>query len=262
MHRIRVIDIAFLLAALAFAIATAARAQSEPPTPTGAESATAATVVVQEDIIHGVVKSFVLEQLAAEADLDPDVRREINVRWQGDILLENPGIVEYQVRKLSNRPFRGPSVTRVEIVVDGELVRTIAVTVDCRLYRDIVVAARTLRRGEMLMADGAVDLEERDITQLRNGFYADFQDLEMLQTSRPIGAGDIVTHRHAEPVPVIHRGDQIVVQVTSTHMALETVGEAMQDGGIGEQIRVRNADSGKVLRGEILEAGLVRVRGL
>ena len=52
------------------------------------------------------------------------------------------------------------------------------------------------------------------------------------------------------------------MQVTSANMVLETVGEALQDGGIGEQIRIRNSDSGKVLRGQILEAGLVQVRGL
>ena len=61
---------------------------------------------------------------------------------------------------------------------------------------------------------------------------------------------------------MIHRGDQIVMLVKSANMTLQTVGEAMQDGGIGERIRVRNDASGKVLRGEILESGLVQVQGV
>ena len=259
MHRIRIIDVAFILASLAFAIVTAAQAQSEQA---GQSSAVATTIVVPEDIVHGVVASYVREQLAANASLDPEARLEIDVRWQGDILLETPGVVDYHVRKLSSRPFRGPTVTRVEILVDGDVARTLAITVDCRLFRDVAVTARTVRRGEMLSAHGAVSIEERDITQLKHGFYTHLEDLDMLQSSRPIGAGDVITHRHAEPVPVIHRGDQITRQARSRNMTMETNGEAMQDGGIGEQIRVRNTDSGKVIRGQILETGLVRVQGM
>jgi flagella basal body P-ring formation protein FlgA len=264
MSRIRPIDVAFVLAALAFAIVSAAGAQGQGESrPQNTQDTVAPqTIVIPQDIIRGVVANFVRDQLAASENVDPDARIEIDVRWKQDLLLETPGVVDYRVRKLSNRPFRGPTVTRMEISVDGELVRTMAVTVDTRIYRDVVVTSRTLRRGELLLEDGAVDLEERDVTLLKHGFYTSLEELELIQSSRPIGAGDIITHRHAEPVPVIHRGDQIVMLVKSANMTLQTVGEAMQDGGIGERIRVRNDASGKVIRGEILESGLVQVQGV
>ena len=266
MSRIRPLDVAFVLAALAFAIVTAASAQTGVQTGVRATAPEAqdllpTTVVVPQDIIRSVVTNYVREQLANDVNLDPDVRIEIDVRWKQDVLLEKPGVVDYHVRKLSNRPFRGPTVTRLEILVDDALVRTLAITVDTRLFRDVVVTARTLRRAELL-EEGAVEIEERDITQLKHGFYTSLEELELIQSSRPIGAGDVITHRHAEPVPVIHRGDEIVMLVRSTHMSLEAVGEALQDGGIGEKIRVRNGESGKVVRGQIIEPGLVEIQGL
>ena len=267
MSRIRPLDVAFVLAALAFAIVTAASAQTGVQTGVRATAPEAqdllpTTVVVPQDIIRSVVTNYVREQLANDVNLDPDVRIEIDVRWKQDVLLETPGVVDYHVRKLSNRPFRGPTVTRLEISVDDALVRTLAITVDTRLFRDVVVTARTLRRAELLLEEGAVEIEERDITQLKHGFYTSLEELELIQSSRPIGAGDVITHRHAEPVPVIHRGDEIVMLVRSTHMSLEAVGEALQDGGIGEKIRVRNGESGKVVRGHIIEPGLVETPGL
>ena len=262
MSRIRPLDVAFVLAALASAIVTAASAQTGVrPTAPEAQDLLPTTVVVPQDIIRSVVTNYVREQLANDVNLDPDVRIEIDVRWKQDVLLETPGVVDYHMRKLSNRPFRGPTVTRLEISVDDALVRTLAITVDTRLFRDVVVTARTLRRAELL-EEGAVEIEERDITQLKHGFYTSLEELELIQSSRPIGAGDVITHRHAEPVPVIHRGDEIVMLVRSTHMSLEAVGEALQDGGIGEKIRVRNGESGKVVRGQIIEPGLVEIQGL
>ncbi|MED5414874.1 MAG: flagellar basal body P-ring formation chaperone FlgA [Candidatus Latescibacterota bacterium] len=262
MSRIRPLDVAFVLAALAFAIVTAASAQTGVrATAPEAQDLLPTTVVVPQDIIRSVVTNYVREQLANDVNLDPDVRIEIDVRWKQDVLLETPGVVDYHMRKLSNRPFRGPTVTRLEISVDDALVRTLAITVDTRLFRDVVVTARTLRRAELL-EEGAVEIEERDITQLKHGFYTSLEELELIQSSRPIGAGDVITHRHAEPVPVIHRGDEIVMLVRSTHMSLEAVGEALQDGGIGEKIRVRNGESGKVVRGQIIEPGLVEIQGL
>jgi len=73
--------------------------------------------------------------------------------------------------------------------------------------------------------------------------------------------GQTVSHRHVQPVPVVHRGDDISMAVTTGTMSLLATGIALQDGGIGERIRVRNIESGKVVFGEILDAGTIRITG-
>jgi flagella basal body P-ring formation protein FlgA len=168
--------------------------------------------------------------------------------------------VEFEIRRLSSRPFRGPTVVRLELYVDGQLDRAMTVTVDCRYFRDVVVTTRAVRRGSLLESDAFV-VEERDITALKHGWFDALEDLNDLQSARPIGVGEIVSHRHVEPIPVVHRGDDITMAVTTNNMSLEATGIALQDGGVGERIRVRNLDSGKIVYGRVVDASTVRISG-
>ena len=175
----------------------------------------------------------------------------------GDLLLDRAGQVEYRVRPLSSRPFRGPSVVRVDVVQGEEVVKAITLTVDTRIYRPVLVTSRALRRGTPLDGD-MLELIERDISKLRHGHYSDLSELEGMQTRRPVGYGDVLTERHVQPVPIIHRGDEVSLTVVSANMQLSVRGTALQDGGLGSRIRVKNADSGKVVSGVIVDAGTVR----
>ena len=72
-------------------------------------------------------------------------------------------------------------------------------------------------------------------------------------------AGNVLTRNHVEFIPVIHRGDEVVLVARSNMLAVSARGEAMQEGGIGERIRVKNSDSGKVVYGQIVDASTIRV---
>ncbi|MEE2657229.1 MAG: flagellar basal body P-ring formation chaperone FlgA [Candidatus Latescibacterota bacterium] len=218
--------------------------------------------VISEGLIHSVVEAHVLGRLEEEADSEKrgEIRYQVRTRWQGDILLDEPGRVQFDIHQLTSRPLRGPSVLRVDIQVDGRVEHTITLTADCRLYQDVVVTTRTMRRGGSFAQD-VIEIAERDVTSQRHGFYTSLHQLEGMRSSRPIGLGDVVTHRHAQPIPIVHRGDAVAMLVRSQNMVLTTEGVALQDGGIGEKIRVRNADSGKVVYGEIADAGTVQIGG-
>ena len=250
----RRIDIACYLAALAFATVSAAGAQ--------AASEPALMGAVPEDLVRSIIETWTREQIevAGSEDDDGSTRYEVSARWQGDILLDTPGEVDFKVRSLSSRPFRGPTVVRFELHVDGDLARSMTVTVDCRSYREVVVTTRAIRRGTLLDTDALI-VEERDITSLKHGSFDALGDLTQLQAARPIGAGQVVSHRHVAPVPVVHRGDDIDMSVTTGTMSLVATGVAMEDGGVGERIRVRNLDSGKVVYGVIVDSSTIRISG-
>ena len=217
----------------------------------------AALNVVTESAIHQAAQAFVQAELAGK--VDPQEHIEIHARWQGDIALDREGATEVKIRRISSRPFRGPTVVRAEILVDGETQRTLTLTVDTRFNRKVLVTTRSLRREQSFSSD-MVEWVERDITDLEDGFFTDFAELADLQVKRPIGFDRILTHRHVEKIPVVRRGDEVVLVVATSHLRISTQGMALQDGAVGKRIRVRNQDSGKVVQGEILDRQTVRVR--
>ena len=218
--------------------------------------------VLTEEAVRNAVEDYVQARLERDSEDGAKVqgRVEIKPRWQGDILFEQPaaGRFELRVAPLSDKPLRGPTLVRVEISQGNTMLRALTVTVDTRFYREVVVMTRTVRRGKLLTQD-MVELSERDVTNLKYGYFTTFEDLVGLKASRPVGAGDIVSRNHVKPIPLVHRGDEIVMTVVSKHMQLVTSGLALQDGGAGERIRVKNRDSGKIVSGRVEEDGTVRI---
>ena len=109
------------------------------------------------------------------------------------------------------------------------------------------------------MALVGCELSERDVTQVRGAYFSDMLSLEGMQARRTLSIGDIITDGHVEKVPVVRRGDAIRLVARAGRMSMSAAGEAMQDGGIGDRIRVKNSDSGKVVYGHVLEDGAIQV---
>ncbi len=229
---------------------------------TGTDSLPHILNVLTEETVRNAVQEYVNARVESERadDIAEQERVEVRPRWQGDILFDEvaAGPFDLKVAPLSDKPFRGPTLVRVEISQGHTMLRALTVTVDTRFYRPVVVTSRTVRRGGQLTPD-MVELAERDITSLKHGYFTAYEELAQLQVSRPIGAGDIVSRSHVKPIPLVHRGDEIVMSVVSRYMQLATFGLALQDGAEGERIRVKNKESGKILYGFVNEDGSVRI---
>jgi len=210
--------------------------------------------VVSESAIHQAVERHVRAALSRQNHAQD--RCEIHPRWKGDVVLEEAGPVEIAVKPLSARPLRGAGMVRVELRVKGQTCRTLTVTVDTRLYRRVLVASRALRRGEELGPE-AVELDEREVTMMRDGVFTDPAQVADMQTKRPLNAGAMLTALHCQGVPLVRQGEMVELVVVGGGMELSTRGVALQDAGAGALVRVRNEKSGKVLRGEVLTAGVV-----
>jgi flagella basal body P-ring formation protein FlgA len=119
----------------------------------------------------------------------------------------------------------------------------------------VAVAAAPVAANQPL-EDAQITVERRDISSVADPISKPEQAVG--QTSRRmLRAGDILrTSQLAAPV-LVKRGDQVAMIARRDGIEVSTSGEALDAGGRGATVRVRNGASGQVVRMRVLGAGSV-----
>ncbi|MCF7707920.1 MAG: flagellar basal body P-ring formation chaperone FlgA [Verrucomicrobia bacterium] len=167
---------------------------------------------------------------------------------------------EYQV-KLLDMPASGISayfMVRFEIVVAGEAVGDWNQILQAKVWRDVYVTANQVRRSEWL---SRVELasEKRDILDLRDVIVELPDQPEMYEFSMSVRAGSPLTPRMLKLRPLIKRGEMVEAVVDNGTLQISLKVQALEDGAIGQAVRVRNLRSQKELYGEVKDENTVLV---
>lgn len=122
----------------------------------------------------------------------------------------------------------------------------------------VVVAKQNLMAGQALEA-GAFTVETRIISGNPNNYFLQSDGLEFSELLRDIKAGEPIRQRDLRKALLIRRNH--LVQFTLSNapgLQVSLQLQAMDDGRIGDQIRLKNPDSGRVLTGLVVGRNLVR----
>jgi flagella basal body P-ring formation protein FlgA len=76
---------------------------------------------------------------------------------------------------------------------------------------------------------------------------------------RPIQAGNVILSRMIEIPPLVTKGDRVLIKAESDEIRITTMGEVLEDGRSGDQVRVININSGKEISAKVTGPGLVEV---
>jgi flagella basal body P-ring formation protein FlgA len=209
-------------------------------------------------------------QLLSQSQVEQTLRRYVlaNGPWKAD---------QVEVKALAYKPLPlragsvalrvvkhgriiGPGVQTFLIAVDvaGKEETQLWVRSDIKIYDNVVVSTRPLAQKEMI-APADVRLDWREIGGGAPRPYTRIEEVLGKQISRSTAANEVLTVAQAEPPQVMRYGSAIVLVYESAHLRVETSGEALQAGKVGETIKVKNPASGKLLQGTIVDGKTVRV---
>ena len=151
-------------------------------------------------------------------------------------------------------------VGRVTVRVQCEGARpwTVFVPAQVRLFRPVVVTNRPLQRQVVISASD-VTLAERDVGLLTQGFLTDLEQAIGNKLARAVVADQALAPGFLLQAEVVAKGDQVVIVARTAGVAVRMPGEALSDGAQGQQIRVRNVASGRVIRARVTGPGQVEV---
>ncbi|WP_018717342.1 flagellar basal body P-ring formation chaperone FlgA [Arhodomonas aquaeolei] len=123
---------------------------------------------------------------------------------------------------------------------------------------EVVVAARPVPRGSRLDAED-LRTARRTTTRLRGEYYTDPEGLIGLQTQRSLQPGTVIDAGQLTRPTLVRRGDTLLIQAGNGPVKVSMQGRALEDGTRGERIRARNLSSERVVEGEVVARGRMRV---
>ena len=119
-------------------------------------------------------------------------------------------------------------------------------TANVELEAPVLVTAKTLARGAPISAMD-VRIERRPVASVRGEPIRALDADIALAARRPLSPGTVLTTVLVERVPAVSRGDAVTIIATAGAVMIRTQGEALQKGYIGEQVRVKNRRSGRMI---------------
>lgn len=155
---------------------------------------------------------------------------------------------------------RTRGATTVAVNCPGPSPWTLFVPAIIRQEFVVISAAQNLDRGKTLTVTD-LRLEKRLLTEPPPGAIQETESLLGQVTQRALAAGTVFTRSIVKPRQIVRRGQAVTLSLATGSIAIEVTGTALQAGGIGDRISVRNNNSKKVIEGTIQPSGEVVVDG-
>ncbi|MEB3298625.1 MAG: flagellar basal body P-ring formation chaperone FlgA [Candidatus Sericytochromatia bacterium] len=154
----------------------------------------------------------------------------------------------------------GPAVAvKLELVSsDGRVVRSVLPRYAIEAWRDLPVVSRGLSRGAVL---GSAELEVRrmPLSRVPRDVMQELGALIGAKLLRPLASGSVVVPASVDLPPVIRQGTTVRVVVRSGGLQVLGQGTALQDGRVGQFIRVLNPTSRKDFMARVRDPEVVEI---
>lgn len=202
----------------------------------GAELAAAAERAVQEHLAHREQELGAGTLAAACAPPDGF--------WVVD------GAAEVAVARVSGTP-PGPVMAAVTVSVDGTAQRTVMVRCETRWLVEVWVVQSLVLRHQVLDRE-TVALELREFSTVPRGLLPADEDPEGWRAVRPLAPGTLLAAGTVERVPMVWRGQPVSIAAQAGSVWVGAPGIALEDGRLGDVVRVQNSLSGYVVQARVV----------
>jgi flagella basal body P-ring formation protein FlgA len=221
---------------------------------TGAASVTISRkgIWIEPEEMEAALSDF----LASAARELPGVTLEFEKLYLPSRFMVAAGVIEHQVIPADRRVIGSRRMTLITRV-NSQVVANQSIRVAIKASAQVVVLTSSLGRGDSLTA-GDLALSELDISGLDEPFFA-FEPLLGKQLKRVVRPGQPLLRNQVAFPPLIKRGDRVTIQARNPEILLNAMGEARQNGELGEMIRVRNNSSQREIICQVQASGLVSV---
>ncbi len=152
------------------------------------------------------------------------------------------------------------NISRITVGVrcNSEKSWTLYVPVSISIQKEIAVATRELSRGQVLTHKD-VRLEERDVAPLRRGYFQSQEEVIGKKLKRSIRMSDPITPPKITTPVAVKRGSKVMILASTGAIQVRMNGKALDNGSVGERIKVENQNSRREIEATVVGPGMVEV---
>lgn len=125
-------------------------------------------------------------------------------------------------------------------------------------HQEVIVSTNNIDRGQIINSSD-IKQQRLHITRVTGQLMSDRSQVVGKVATRRIMANKLLDTRYLRTADAVRKGDSVTVIARSGNIAIKVEGIAMANGQKGEQVRVRNNSSQRVVKARIIDIGVVEV---
>lgn len=145
-------------------------------------------------------------------------------------------------------------------VTSGIYTTNILVPVELNLIRRVVIANRTMKRGEKIRSADLVLTSKSLNTQQAKYAFSDPEQLTGFVTRMDIQAGDVIVNHMIKKEELVSPGQDVKLKLALGNVVVSSLARALESGGKNDEIEVRDRRTGKVMKGIVVDHGIVAIK--
>jgi flagella basal body P-ring formation protein FlgA len=221
-------------------------------------SVACASSSVTREITSDDIAPLFLERIEESAPWNVDEMEIKDLRIYPEKIRIPVGNTSFDIRMPSNGRYIGKISARITVMVDGVAVRRLRACCDIEVYRDVLCATRSIRRGDMI-SDSDLEFVRRPLSKLRGAVVSDPLLVSGMAAARSIRPGQVITENLLTKPKIIFRGSRVIIEAKTPFLNIRTPGIVMQDGAAGDIVAVRNIASKREITAMVIDSKTVRV---
>jgi len=168
-----------------------------------------------------------------------------------------PGKLKINV-SVNTRYFTPCTIAKIQVLVNDKEVTTFGVPVKLQVWDRVWVATDTINRGETFSASN-IKVENKEISLIAEKAIKENVSLEGNLVKKSFVPGEVIDMRFVESIPVIMKSSQVSLIFKTQLIMVNLPGEALDNGKMGDYIKVRNKKYKKDYIGKVIGANRVLI---
>jgi flagella basal body P-ring formation protein FlgA len=164
----------------------------------------------------------------------------------------------YSVTPLSGSRYIGYNQFALQIHSGGKLEQRFVVGMTIRVFKNVVVSSRQLRRRGIVGAED-VELQRHELKDVNKTAFSSIDDVVGQRLMVSVPANRILYHSFIEEAPLVTKDQYVIIRGKNGAVCVTARGRAIEEGKAGEFIQVKNLASGKVVIAKVTSSEIVDI---